>query len=47
VLRLTPRTFWSLSLKEWRAFATPRRPALARNDLDALMQRYPDDNHAR
>jgi uncharacterized phage protein (TIGR02216 family) len=47
VLRLTPQTFWSLSLKEWQAFATPRRPALARKDLDTLMQRYPDIRHAR
>jgi hypothetical protein len=38
--------FWSLSLAEWRALLRPRRPALARADLDALMQRYPDRNHA-
>jgi uncharacterized phage protein (TIGR02216 family) len=47
VLRLNPQTFWSLSLKEWQAFAAPRRPALARRDLDTLMQRYPDTSHAR
>jgi len=46
-LRLSPQSFWSLSLAEWRALSIPRRPALARGELDALMQRYPDSLHAR
>jgi uncharacterized phage protein (TIGR02216 family) len=45
-LRLTPDTFWRLSLREWRALLDGRfgntAPALARNDLQHLMQRYPD-----
>lgn len=39
---VTPAEFWRLSVKEWRALAG-RATALAREDLDALMQRFPDD----
>jgi uncharacterized phage protein (TIGR02216 family) len=43
VLRLEPGAFWRLSLAEWRAMLAPRRrPALARRDLDRLLQRFPD-----
>jgi len=42
VLRLPPQVFWNLSLVEWRALCRRRRPALARRELDELMQRYPD-----
>jgi len=43
-LRLSPAVFWSLSLPEWRALATPPRRAtpLARAELADLMRRYPD-----
>jgi uncharacterized phage protein (TIGR02216 family) len=43
-LRLTPQTFWSLSLVEWRALVTPpRRVApLARADFDRLLSQHPD-----
>jgi uncharacterized phage protein (TIGR02216 family) len=47
-LHLAPQVFWSLSLPEWRALTTPRRaPALARRDLDLLMQSFPDLPHAQ
>jgi uncharacterized phage protein (TIGR02216 family) len=47
---LSPRTFWAMSLPEWRAaicgFQNARgiRAAapLARKDLEALMELYPD-----
>ncbi|MBL6853128.1 MAG: phage tail assembly chaperone [Alphaproteobacteria bacterium] len=42
-LHLTPATFWSLSLPEWRALTTsPRGPTLTRIDLEHLMQAHPD-----
>jgi uncharacterized phage protein (TIGR02216 family) len=44
-LRLAPRDFWALSLKEWRALCeggAPRCPPPSRDDLETLMQRYPD-----
>jgi uncharacterized phage protein (TIGR02216 family) len=45
-MRLSPATFWSMSLVEWRATLrgrVPRRAApLARADLERLMQTYPD-----
>ncbi len=49
-MRLSPRTFWALSLPEWRAAIAgrlpPRAAPLARADLETLMQRYPDTPHA-
>lgn len=48
-MRLTPETFWSMSLREWRAqvngFArrNARTPPLARSDLEHLIQLYPDE----
>lgn len=46
VLRLSPRTFWNLTLPEWRACIAGRLPArtapMKRDDLEHLMQRYPD-----
>jgi uncharacterized phage protein (TIGR02216 family) len=47
---LTPQIFWAMSLREWRAaiagYQTARgiRAAapLARKDLEALMEQYPD-----
>jgi uncharacterized phage protein (TIGR02216 family) len=47
-MRLTPETFWSMSLGEWRAavngFARrlQRAPPLARVELERLMRMYPD-----
>jgi uncharacterized phage protein (TIGR02216 family) len=44
-LRLTPDTFWRLSLCEWRALLDGRfgaAPTLARNDFQNLMRMYPD-----
>jgi uncharacterized phage protein (TIGR02216 family) len=41
-LRLAPREFWSMTLKELAA-ALPVPAALAREDLDRLMKRFPDD----
>jgi len=44
-LGLTPKTFWSMSLAEWRALLAgkrPRRAALPRREFEDLMQRYPD-----
>jgi uncharacterized phage protein (TIGR02216 family) len=42
-LRLTPSTFWSLSLPEWRALTTPpRAAALSRASFESLMAEYPD-----
>jgi len=44
VFRLTPKTFWNMSLAEWRALLAGKAPrrGLARPDLEVLMQRYPD-----
>jgi uncharacterized phage protein (TIGR02216 family) len=48
-MRLTPETFWSMSLGEWRAavngFArrSHRAAPLARSDLEHLMTLYPDE----
>jgi uncharacterized phage protein (TIGR02216 family) len=49
-MRLSPDTFWAMSLPEWRAavagFAqrtgTRRTAPLARSEFDQLMRRYPD-----
>jgi len=43
-LKLAPRTFWSLSLPEWRAMLAPLRGTapLARSDLENLMKEFPD-----
>jgi uncharacterized phage protein (TIGR02216 family) len=49
-MRLSPETFWAMSLPEWRAvvagFAArtgARRTApLARAEFEQLMQRFPD-----
>jgi uncharacterized phage protein (TIGR02216 family) len=45
-MRLSPAAFWSLSFAEWRAITPRPRAPLAREDLEALMQRYPDHAHA-
>ncbi len=43
-LRIAPEAFWRLSLVEWRALtATPPTPALSRTGLEALIDRYPDE----
>ena len=44
-LRLPPPVFWSMSLPELTAALgpAPGLDAPARNDLDALMRRYPDE----
>ena len=51
-MRLSPATFWALSLTEFRLMAAPLAPLrLAvpdRTELEALAQRYPDgDRHGR
>ena len=40
-LGLAPESFWKLSVKEWRALTIARAP-MARGELEALMQAYPD-----
>ncbi|NUN67492.1 phage tail assembly chaperone [Pseudanabaena biceps] len=43
-LGVAPEAFWRLSLREWRWLTAPRGgPALGRDGLRALMERYPDD----
>ena len=41
---IAPASFWSLSLKEWRALTTTGRgaEALSRSGLDALLAAHPD-----
>jgi uncharacterized phage protein (TIGR02216 family) len=46
-MHLAPQSFWSLSLAEWRAMLPRPRAPLARRELDALMQRYPDHADAQ
>lgn len=48
-MRLPPDHFWRMSLPEWRACLRgyqnrhgARAAPLARSELDALMERYPD-----
>lgn len=43
-MKIPPKTFWAMSLVEWRAaIAQPRATApLARAEFDALMREYPD-----
>jgi uncharacterized phage protein (TIGR02216 family) len=45
VLRLDPRSFWSMSPRElaaaWSALAGDRAP-LPRGELESLMERFPD-----
>ena len=46
VLRLSPDAFWRMTLKELEAAIAgrfgPRAPPLARADLEALIQQFPD-----
>jgi hypothetical protein len=39
---LSPREFWRLSLREWRALAAPARVGLTRSELNTLASRFPD-----
>jgi uncharacterized phage protein (TIGR02216 family) len=43
-MRLAPKTFWAMSLAEWRAASSrPRgQKPLARAELEALMKEHPD-----
>ena len=41
-LRLAPRDFWSMTLKELNA-ALPRAYPMSRDDLTGLMERFPDE----
>ena len=44
-LSLPPQAFWRLSLPEWRALTeTPAAPVLTRDGLDALIDRFPDED---
>lgn len=42
-LGVTPAAFWRLSVREWRALTAAADAPLARNELEALMQRFPDE----
>lgn len=43
---ISPRDFWRLSLKEWRALTQATGPApLGRAELEALRARFPDAPH--
>lgn len=51
MMRLSPREFWGMSLKEWAAAvsgfaerygANPHMTPLSRKELEALMHQYPD-----
>jgi uncharacterized phage protein (TIGR02216 family) len=46
LLRLSPKTFWSLTMRELMALGGALRPAdaLDRAALAALMQRWPDES---
>jgi uncharacterized phage protein (TIGR02216 family) len=41
-LHLASRDFWSMSLKELHA-ALPQRAPMLRDELEALMKRFPDE----
>jgi hypothetical protein len=49
-MALPPKTFWTMSLKEWRAKAAgwqarhvpKREKPMTRNDLEHLLKAYPD-----
>jgi uncharacterized phage protein (TIGR02216 family) len=45
LLRLTPHTFWMLSVREFLALGDGTRPnsGLDRRGLEALMRQWPDD----
>lgn len=47
VLRLPPREFWRMSPRElaaaWGAVMGERGAPLGRNELDDLMERFPDE----
>lgn len=47
VLRLPPREFWRMTPRElasaWGAVMGERGQPLGRNELDDLMERFPDD----
>ncbi len=43
-LGIAPEAFWRLSLTEWRALTeTAPSPVLSRSGLEALAERYPDE----
>lgn len=46
VLRLPPRDFWAMSPRElasaWSAVVGERTGALSRNEMDRLMEQFPD-----
>lgn len=41
-LGLSPRQFWALSLAEWRALLAQGAPAMRRETLAQLLERFPD-----
>lgn len=53
VLRLPPEIFWAMTPKELDAAIHGRigrevmQPAMTRDELDAYMQRFPDEERAR
>ena len=46
-LGVSPREFWRLSLREWRALSAPllSADALSRTALDSLSAQFPDFQH--
>ncbi len=44
-LGVTPSGFWRLSLREWRAIASPSNVTLSRASFEALASRFPDNQH--
>ncbi len=41
-MRLAPKDFWNMSLRELTATLGPTVPKLSRPDFEDLMKRYPD-----
>lgn len=44
-MKMAPRDFWALSLREWRALCSARSPAgagLKRSEFDRLLKEHPD-----
>lgn len=42
-LGLPPAAFWRLSVREWRALASPAQAAMSRAAFEALAQKFPDE----
>ena len=42
-LRLSPREFWAMTLRELAAAAGPMQAPMSRGELERMMAKYPDD----